>query len=372
MIETSALLPVSEAIAALLNTAALRDLGVTVWDEIPADSPFPTVGYTVTETPWRSMAQPGQAVELRLHTFTQYEGMRTAHQIIDIIVGLLGTAVSESMPMAGWIFQWADYQGTIPLPDEIINGQLTQHLQARWLLIVTAHATESPASRYAASVLADGATHAWRLNDVDAATAADAIGSVDGALSPTGITIAQAGIFDDFAMTFLGDPGRVTLPLASFLALGPTQSASWECWVKPVAFTGGPGFYQVLIDTGFDRGVYVTLGYNGIYWQLFDGVTSYTFARGCALGVWSHVVCVVDRATSPNARVYVNGSVGGGAAMPDGLDFSGIGGAFLFGSGNYLDATWIGYAGGLDEIAFYPFALTPAQIAAHYALGSGG
>ena len=137
MTETSALGPVSEAIAALLNVPALRDLGVTVWDEIPADSAFPTVGYTVTETQFRSFQQSGKAIELRIHIFTQYEGLRTAQQILAEIVRLLDAASDGLLPMDGFQWQWADYLGTMPMPDEIINGQLTQHLQARWGLTVT-------------------------------------------------------------------------------------------------------------------------------------------------------------------------------------------------------------------------------------------
>lgn len=149
MIETSALVPVSEAISACLNVPALIDQGIIVYDQIPAEKSFPCVAYIVSEDQWRSFGQPGKTVELRIHAFTRYEGMRTAQGILDTIIDLLAAATAETMPMDGWRFQWADHLGTSPMPDEIVNGQITQHLQARWMLTVTETDTINPLLKHA-------------------------------------------------------------------------------------------------------------------------------------------------------------------------------------------------------------------------------
>ena len=358
MSDTSALLPVSEAVAATLNVPALRDLGVTVWDEIPADSRFPTVGYTVTETQFRSMSQPGKAIELRMHIFTQYEGLRTAQQILKVIVDLIDAAAQTAVD--GWQFQWSDYLGTMPMPDEIINGQLTQHLQGRWMLVVTeaeAEVPEPPQLTYAETVAADGATHHWQLDDTVGTTAVDLIGGANGTIQGA-VTLNQPGIVET-AMAFNGISTAISADFDTPAVL------SFEVWLKRTGNgTGGMprlcsvygGRFEIAVDAVSAR---IRFGL-----RFTDATATHWADTGYAvpLNEWMHIVAVWDGTWM---RIYTNGIERYAANTWAGKTLV------------VSNGMWISLDGGesvlglLDEVAIYPTALTPAQIADHYALGSG-
>lgn len=137
MIATSALAPVSEAVAAILNVEPLLALCPEgIWDDIQPNSPFPVGWYTLVEVPWRAFQQPGMMLELGLHVYTQYAGHQTGYQIIGQAHDLL-VAAPASLPIDGFVLQWVNYMGTVAMPDEVINGVKTKHVTARFEIVVT-------------------------------------------------------------------------------------------------------------------------------------------------------------------------------------------------------------------------------------------
>jgi Concanavalin A-like lectin/glucanases superfamily len=225
---------------------------------------------------------------------------------------------------------------------------------------------------YSAAVVADGASHYWRLGEPSGTTAADSIAG--GANAPGtisgGVTLGQAGPLADgsTAMLFNGTTGKVQT--AANIALVPPFTL--EAWVKGawaidsgvVSNTaGGDGtgdFVMLAVRTG---------GQGRLYFEYSaGGNTSLESAGVFNNNQWHHLVGVCRASVS---ELFVDSVLD-----PNGASAS------LTGSTNKPIAigTSIKYAqalaGAIAEVAIYPLALTPAQIANHYALrtatGGGG
>jgi hypothetical protein len=137
MIAKSALAPVSEAVAAILNVAPLLAICPEgIWDDVRPNSPFPVGWYSLLEVPWRAFQQPGLMLELGLHIYTPYAGHQEGQRILGMAIDLLH-AVPTPAPIDGFLLHWFDYMGTVPMPDVVINGVNTKHLHGRASLVVT-------------------------------------------------------------------------------------------------------------------------------------------------------------------------------------------------------------------------------------------
>lgn len=115
--------PVGAGLYTLLNVAALTDLATGGLSDDPAQgTAFPFVWYEIMETEDRRGFGTGglPEIELRVHTFSSYEGFREAHLINQQVITLLrDQAVTISgYAQAGLIF----YDRTVPLADEVLNG----------------------------------------------------------------------------------------------------------------------------------------------------------------------------------------------------------------------------------------------------------
>lgn len=135
----SALSKVSDGIYAALNVAAVTSLATGgIGDDIAQDAGYPFVLYEVHETPQHHMgSQPGRAgqmplIDLRVHVFSQYEGMTQAHAVMDAVIGALVTP-----PTISGYASWACFHDdTIDLGDQIIGGIKVKELVANFRLFV--------------------------------------------------------------------------------------------------------------------------------------------------------------------------------------------------------------------------------------------
>jgi len=229
-----------------------------------------------------------------------------------------------------------------------------------------------PAGSYPALVVADGAVAYWRLGETSGTTAVDVIGAKNGTISG-GVTLGQAGALadGDNAMAFDGTNGLIKMAGMQNYPFG-TGPLSVECWLKSTFIAGA----RWMLDCGKNADNAVP-GFE-IY-QNADH--SYTFRPGngtttlylvtpapLPAGQWLHLVCLIERlydGVHDRGRIYVNGvhsvsadiAVAGINVTPTAVGMS-LGGIFNGG---------INWGGLLDDVAIYPTALTPAQIAAHYA-----
>jgi len=114
--------PVSVAIYATINVAAVTDLATGgVHDDIPQTPTFPFVWYEVSERDIRGFGTGGfPEVEIRVHVFSQFEGMAEAQSILKQVITLLrdATLTVTGYAQAGKVF----YDETVLLPDEQIIG----------------------------------------------------------------------------------------------------------------------------------------------------------------------------------------------------------------------------------------------------------
>lgn len=227
-----------------------------------------------------------------------------------------------------------------------------------------------PAGSYPAQVVADGAVAYWRLGETSGTTASDSIGTAHGTISG-GVTLGQPGALADGnkAMRFNGTTGGVLAPTGAYQTFG-TGPMTLECWcrfpIAPTPFThpidmkddgsgnAGPQFY--VTDTQFGFQVNNTVAGAST-------VQAPVIAAAVADGQWRHYVAVLSRGPD-ELRLYVNGAfVAGPSAFPAGTSITSTDGVGIGVASNGS----VFFNGEVDDVAIYKTALTPAQIAAHYA-----
>jgi hypothetical protein len=196
------------------------------------------------------------------------------------------------------------------------------------------------------------------------------LGTVADGLNSAGVLINQTGAVragDDRATSY-GASQNTTIPYLEQLN-PPTESPfSIEFWARPSGSDdddapvfnrvsdgdrSGWVFFQRDAATGWNLRMYDGIGSN-VGWDLTGGTAP--------LDAWSHVVAVW---TGSAARLYVNGQL---ADSTNAADRSGnylASPSATFSVGAY-DSGLSPYNGLVDEIAFYPTALAPARILAHF------
>jgi hypothetical protein len=228
-----------------------------------------------------------------------------------------------------------------------------------------------PAGSYPAQVVADGAVAYWRLGETSGTTAVDVISGNNGTISG-GVTLNQPGALadGDKAMLFDGS-GVISIPPGTFLAIG-TGPVTLECWFKTAlvqSFVYPLDFKNNGSATNPGVG-FLTGGAGQVYFSWCDGtaLSNLGLIFSYADGQWHHLVGVVTRGAPDMARLYLDGVER--ATQPfstSGVSLTSTTTAGIGGSGT------IGRIQGLiDDVALYPTALTPTQIAAHYAARTFG
>jgi len=238
----------------------------------------------------------------------------------------------------------------------------------------------APPAGYVGRVMADDPTALWRLGDSAGSKAVDSAGLYDGTYSSSGVTYAAGGFPGDTAggVVFDGASGRALVPNTP--ALNPSSPFTIEFWGQlasygfyvPVSSMNRPSRdsgYEFYIDgnsPGYEFHTAAGGGYNMI---CEDGKVP-------ANGAWSHVVGVWD---TTNIYLYVNGQLGSiqsETSLPAGVDNWILEGAPPF-VANTAEPFYIGsrsdnthfWHGGLSDVAFYNYALSPTQISNHWSFG---
>jgi hypothetical protein len=243
-------------------------------------------------------------------------------------------------------------------------------------------ASASPPLSYPQTVLADGPSFFWPLNESSGSTAADASPNGRNGIYEAGTTVGAAGPItgsSDTATSFDGHTGLVTS--ASSVTMAAHQAFSAEGWFKTAANTGGKligfGNSQSGTSSSYDRHIY--LMNDG---QLVFGVYNsavYTIETPLVYndGQWHYVVATFD--PGAGMALYVDGHLIGTNLNNSAQQYTGywrVGGDNLngwnldpWGSNSQGTTEPYGYyfGGTIGDIAVYPFALSAAQVAAHYA-----
>ena len=218
---------------------------------------------------------------------------------------------------------------------------------------------------YRETVLKDDPEGYWRLGEPSGTNANDeTANNRDGTYVNTP-TLGVAGpLVDDAdtATTFNGTDETVTVSDSSPFRFAGTLPFSAEFWCNPV------------YGAGFGRPVSCEDNGTGDGWSFYAhdtaGNNHVAFSRkGVELGTfvsagWHHIVGTYDGTT---LRFYVDSVEGGGSPQATGASITGTGTFAIASSGNAANF----YQGSVDEVAVYDYALSQAQVTAHYNAGLG-
>jgi hypothetical protein len=208
---------------------------------------------------------------------------------------------------------------------------------------------------YSSQVIADGATSYWRLGETSGTTAVDTVGGVNGTISG-GVTYGQVSPLSDgnTAMAFNGTTGKIVTGNITVQA-----AFTVEGWIKSSDATNQ---FPMFSNRGAPAGVVYCGLTNGVMFLFSDGQTP-TSVLGVKIvtnNQWHHVAYVSSGALT---SLYVDGALDNSGAQthvlatgPGGIGFDASGGGF--------------WPGSIDEVAVYPTALTPTQIANHFIAGA--
>jgi hypothetical protein len=214
----------------------------------------------------------------------------------------------------------------------------------------------------------------WRLNESTNTLPATNIGTLGGSFNGqffSGVTNNLAGPrppgFTGFEASntcsrFNGANGYLRIPYSP--GLNPAGPFAVECWAKP-ATSGGS---QCLVSSiGSKRGY--RLYQNGTNrWEFYLGSDNTTVASvvGGApqINIWAHLVGVFD---GTNAMLYVNGLLAGMAAPTSAFQPNTSADLYVARPNGTMGSYYGGY---LDEVAFFPLALSPSVVAQRYDLGA--
>lgn len=225
---------------------------------------------------------------------------------------------------------------------------------------------------YPNQVLADGALGYWRLNELVGATSAVDTTGHGYTGTPTAVTFGQTGALSDGSKAGLFDGTSSNVDMGNQAAFNFTGAFTAEAWVKLT----GTGGYTVVNKSNNASGAGWQLGVGG----LSNGfVRTWAYTTAGAL-VWDfaattnavndgayHYIAVTWSGTTVAAgvKIYVDGNAVKTATATAAIPGNTINPVRI---GAFSAAAFLYFPGTLDEIAVYPTALTPAQIANHYAL----
>jgi hypothetical protein len=258
-------------------------------------------------------------------------------------------------------------------------------------LTVQPRAVNVPLTGYAAIVAADNPVAYWQLNEPSGSTnAIDAVGSFNGTYNNSlgnivfGITSGipndtnTAVDLQDNQTTNAGLGGMVDIPYA--LELNPFGPWSVEAWVRPDSVDGESRVpISSLWNTNYDSSISgwnIEYGSIPAYWTmaLYTGEAPQYYGTDAAdsistPGTWNHLVITDD---GTNILLYVNGHVGyattvaASGYMPQGVNGDPSLGGTNEVIGQRSDLEDFGVNAGMEDVAFYNYALTPSQIQLHY------
>jgi hypothetical protein len=257
-------------------------------------------------------------------------------------------------------------------PSALTEAQIQAHYSAA--------VSPSPGTYYRSLVLGDGAVlyldqnplQNWiAYNTGSLGLAADGTNTPDVVIDQAGAVAAPIGAGSDHSSYYNGAVGgtsgaHTTIPYTAGLNPASGSPFTIEFWAKPQASDNDdcPLFNRVTAGNRSGWAFFQRDAATGWNWRLYNGngsTVGWNVTGGTAtLDAWSHVVGVWDGAS---AKLYVNGV---DTTAPN----TGAGGYLasttaIFSVGAY-DTGGSPFTGFLDEIAFYPSALTGAQIQAHY------
>lgn len=165
---------------------------------------------------------------------------------------------------------------------------------------------------------------------------------------------------------------RTTIPYNPALNPGVGDPFSIEFWAMPTVSDNddspvanriasgnrsGWVFFQRAAATGWNLRMYNGVG-SGLGWDLTGGTAN--------LNAWSHVVATWNGSA---AQLYVNGTLADATNDPAATGVYNVSTSAIFSVGSLFDGGSPSTAS-IDEVAYYRSALTPAQIAGHYAAAS--
>ena len=240
---------------------------------------------------------------------------------------------------------------------------------------ITATGTGSLSS-YAQTVMADGASHYWRLGDGAGTTAVDSA-SVNDALTGTAMTRGVPGAISGDADTAFALTNSSGSRVIASTRVQATNTVTVEAWINTTSTTGGRivglGNSSALTGTSFrgDRHLYMS-DTGAVMFGVSPGQNRAVASEtGYNDGQWHHLVGTLG---PDGVALYVDGAqVAANPTWRTGRNYTGfwrIGGDSL--SSWLNQPSTINFTGSVDEVAVYPIVLSPEQIAAHHALGTSG
>jgi hypothetical protein len=211
---------------------------------------------------------------------------------------------------------------------------------------------------YQSTIIADGASAYWPLDDLSGTTARELIGGKTGNITG-GVTLNQTGIgTGGKAMLFNGTTGRIST--AATVSTPP--NVTLEAWVKQTA--NAASFVTIASNrsaTPLAGELIFALG-GSKNMVIFEGAGGNTAGPSIlAVDTWYHCVVTCNN-TSSIASFYLNGVLDVGNAFIHSTTGSAI---LSIGFDVSLGIPWFGL---LQDVAVYPLILTPAKIAAHNTL----
>jgi len=210
---------------------------------------------------------------------------------------------------------------------------------------------------YSDLVIADGASNYWRLGETSGTSAADAVGGKTGTISG-GVTLNQPGALSDGskAMTFDGTTGKIVTAVNVTAPL----TCSIEAWIK-CANVDDTNFRVIVTNRDLtpEAAIFVAVSENKVY--VYCAPSALISNRSVTDGQWHHVVFVSD---GTSGWVYIDGVLDNtNLALPRGVVSHPVGIGYDIKTDGYY------FPGSLDDIAFYPRALSAAEILTHYQTG---
>ena len=222
---------------------------------------------------------------------------------------------------------------------------------------------------YTKTVMGDGATKLWRLDD-SGSNVADLVGP-DNTTAGTGVTRGVAGAMTNSSDTASSFNGTNTGWLRSNNLLFGPDTFSEEVWFKTTSTAGGKIAGYGDATTGdsshYDRHLYMdTSGRVNFGVNPLTGRSIISSVTGLNNGQWHQAVATLG---SGGQALFIDGKPA--ASKTTVTTGEHYGGYWRVGG----DATWSGakyFTGSIDDFSVYPTALSSAQVANHWAASGRG